>query len=272
MTFVLILIAIIIVVVAFKFNVLLGIAATALIAGYGIYRIIPSYYTMMGNKAFQIGDEKTARIWYKKAYDTGRTKITFKINYAYLLLRLGEADEAEKVLDPIIRVKSLPMAKKYPAKQQRCMVYYKQGRLDEAIEDAQSMMDEGFRTTQLYGMLGYFKLLRNDPVDEVTAFCEEAYEYNSDDKDIKDNLSLCYYKGGKYEEAEKISDALVQSAPTFLEAYYHGAQIALKLGKRDKAKDYLEKIKDCRRSALTTVSEEEIEQLKREVENENTAG
>ena len=40
------------------------------------------------------------------------------------------------------------------------MVYYKQGRLDEAIEDAQSMMNEGYRNSSIYGMLGYFKLLR----------------------------------------------------------------------------------------------------------------
>lgn len=271
MTFIYVLAAIAVILVAFKFSVYLGIAAVIIIGGYGVYRLIPSYYTMVGNKAFQAGDEQTARVWYKKAYDTGRTKITFKVNYAYLLLRLGEADEAEKVLDPIIRVKSLPMAKKYPAKQQRCMVYYKQGRLDEAIEDAQSMMNEGFKTTQLYGMLGYFRLLRNDPIDEVTAFCEEAYDYNSDDKDIKDNLSLCYYKSGRYEEAEKISDELVKLSPNFLEAYYHGAQIALKLGKTDKAKEYAEKIDQCRRSALTTVSQEDIDKLKKEVNNENTA-
>ena len=58
--------------------------------------------------------------------------------------------------------------KKNLAKQQRCMVYYKQGRLDEAIEDAQSMMNEGYRNSSIYGMLGYFKLLRNDDLDETT--------------------------------------------------------------------------------------------------------
>mgnify|MGYP000164043595 CR=1 FL=1 len=70
------------------------------------------------------------------------------------------------------------------------MVYYKQGRLDEAIEDAQSMMNEGYRNSSIYGMLGYFKLLRNDDLDETTKLCEEAYDYNSDDRDIKDNLQF----------------------------------------------------------------------------------
>lgn len=83
------------------------------------------------------------------------------------------------------------------------MVYYKQGRLDEAIEDAQSMMNEGYRNSSVYGMLGYFKLLRNDDLDETTKLCEEAYDYNSDDRDIKDNLSICYFRKGEYEKAEK---------------------------------------------------------------------
>ena len=119
-----------------------------------------------------------------------------------MLLRTGYADEAEKVLDPIIRVKGLAPEKNL-AKQQRCMVYYKQGRLDEAIEDAQSMMNEGYRNSSIYGMLGYFKLLRNDDLDETTKLCEEAYDYNSDDRDIKDNLSICYFRKGEYEKAEK---------------------------------------------------------------------
>ena len=79
----------------------------------------------------------------------------------------------------------------------------KQGRLDEAIEDAQSMMNEGYRNSSVYGMLGYFKIARNDDLDETTKLCEEAYDYNSDDRDIKDNLSICYFRKGEYEKAEK---------------------------------------------------------------------
>ena len=177
-----------------------------------------------------------------------------------MLLRTGYADEAEKVLDPIIRVKGLAPEKKNLAKQQRCMVYYKQGRLDEAIEDAQSMMNEGYRNSSIYGMLGYFKLLRNDDLDETTKLCEEAYDYNSDDRE--------------YEKAEKISDELVGSAPNFVEGFYHGIQIAMKLNKYDKAAEYAEKLKECKRSGMTTVTEEEVNKLIQEVKNhnENTIG
>ncbi|RHP04096.1 tetratricopeptide repeat protein [Firmicutes bacterium AF36-3BH] len=142
MNLIAVLIALAIIIVAFKFNVFLGIAVAIVAIGVGIYNFLPTYYAINGNKAFEIGDEDRAREWYKKACETGRANVKLKSSYAYVLLRTGYADEAEKVLDPIIRVKGLAPEKKNLAKQQRCMVYYKQGRLDEAIEDAQSMMNE----------------------------------------------------------------------------------------------------------------------------------
>ena len=138
MNLIAVLIALAIIIVAFKFNVFLGIAVAIVAIGVGIYNFLPTYYAINGNKAFEIGDEDRAREWYKKACETGRANVKLKSSYAYVLLRTGYADEAEKVLDPIIRVKGLAPEKKNLAKQQRCMVYYKQGRLDEAIEDAQS--------------------------------------------------------------------------------------------------------------------------------------
>ena len=134
MNLIAVLIALAIIIVAFKFNVFLGIAVAIVAIGVGIYNFLPTYYAINGNKAFEIGDEDRAREWYKKACETGRANVKLKSSYAYVLLRTGYADEAEKVLDPIIRVKGLAPEKKNLAKQQRCMVYYKQGRLDEAIE------------------------------------------------------------------------------------------------------------------------------------------
>lgn len=274
MNFISVLIALAIIIAAFKFNIFLGIAVAVLVIGFGIYKFLPTYYAINGNKAFEIGDEDSARNWYKKAYETGRANVKLKSSYAYVLLRTGYADEAEKILDPIIRVKGLAPEKRNLAKQQRCMVYYKQGRLDEAIEDAETMMNEGYRNSNLYGMIGYFKLLRNDDIEATTKLCEEAYDYNSDNRDIKDNLSICYYRKGDYEKAEKISDELIESAPNFIEGFYHGIQIAMKLNKYDKAEKYAENLKECKRSGMTTISEEEVNMLIQEVKNrnENTIG
>lgn len=271
MSFLYIILGILIIVVAFKFNVWLGIGLLALIVGYGVYHFIPAFYVTKGNQAFAAGDENAAREWYKKAYDTGRTRVEMKTSYAYILLRTGYADEAEKVLDPIVRVKGLKPEKRNLAKQQRCMVYYKQGRLEEALEEAMELYESGYKTSNLYGMLGYFKMLHGDPIDETLAICEEAYDYNSDNRDIADNLSICYYKLGRYEDAEKVSDALLKENDSFIEGYYHGAQIAMKRGNYEKAKEYLDKLSECKRSGMTTITEEEIENLKQEVKNENSA-
>ncbi len=265
MSFIMFLVGILIVVIAWKFNVLLGIAVLVALLAYLVYSNIPTMYMTKGNMAYQAGNEDEALVWYKKAYDTGKTNIKFKSSYAYLLLRNGKADEAEAILDPIIRVKSLEPNKKNMAKQQRCMVYYKQGRLDEALEEAMEMYESGYKTTNLYGMLGFFMLLANKPLDETLKICEEAYDFNSENRDILDNLSLCYYKMGRYEDAEKISDKLMESETEFVEGFYHGAQIALKLGKMDKARGYMSKIDSAKRSSMTTVSIEEVEKLKQEV-------
>ncbi|MBR0470526.1 MAG: tetratricopeptide repeat protein [Clostridia bacterium] len=252
---------------AFQINLWLGIGVVALIIGFGIYHYIPAYYITKGNQAFEAGNEDAAREWYKKAYDTGRSNVKTKSSYAYILLRTGYADEAEKVLDPIIRVKGLDEQKRNLAKQQRCMVYYRQGRLDEAIAEAEELYENGYKTSNIYGMLGFFKQLRGDNINDILKICEEGYDYNKENRDILDNLAMCYYKLGRYEDAERVSDELWNVSETFIEGCYHGAQIACALGKYDKAADYIKKISECRRTKMTTISEEEIENLKRQIES-----
>ena len=252
---------------AFQINVWAGIALVAIILGAGIYYYIPRYYAARGNQAYAAGDDEAAYRWYKKAIETGRASVMMKSSYAYTLMRTGREDEAEKVLDPIIRVKSLDPKKRNLAKQQRCMVYYRQGRIDEAIEDVQALFEEGYVNSAVHGMLGYFMLLRGDDLDETLKVCEEAYDYNKDNRDILDNLAICYYRLGRYEDAERISDELLENCENFVEGCYHGAQIAVALGKYDRADELLEEISDCKRSAMTTVTEEQIEELKKEIKS-----
>ncbi|MCH5210963.1 MAG: tetratricopeptide repeat protein [Oscillospiraceae bacterium] len=265
MTFLYIVLGVIIVFVAFKINLWLGLGLIAALTIYGIYHFIPTFYVTKGNQAYAAGDEEASREWYKKAYDTGRMNVKMKSSYAYILLRTGHEDEAEKILDPIIRVKRLAPEKKNLAKQQRCMVYYRQGRIKEALEEAMDLYESGYRTSNLYGMIGYFKLLSDAPVEETLKMCEEAYDYDKDNRDILDNLSICYYRLNRYEDAEKISDELLAENDNFIEGYYHGAQIALKRGNYKKAQEYLDKLSECKRSKMTTITEEEIEVLRQEI-------
>lgn len=246
-------------------SVWLGLAVTVIALLYGAYAYIPTYWAVKAQKAFNDGDFKLSEKMFKKSISTGRAKATIKINYAYTLMRTGKFNEAEKILDSIIRTKDPKLSKeRMSAKLQRCMVYFKQGKLDEALADALEMFDNGnYKNTQLYGMIGYFKLISGRNLTEATKFCEEAYDYNSDDRDIMDNLSLCYYEQGEYDKAAKLSDKIIKEDPKFVEAYYHGAQIAVKRGDYKKAKELMSHIDSCRWSAMTTVSREEVDDLNR---------
>lgn len=251
---------------AYKTSLVIGLAVTAVIIALAVYSYIPTFYAVKGQNAFSEGKYKEAARYYKKAMNTGRAKLQIRINYCYVLMRVGKFAEAEKLLDEVIRVGHLKKEEyRNMAKQQRCMVYYKTGRLDEALADAQEMFDEGYKNTVMYAMLGFFKFAAGQNINDVTKFCEEAYDYNDEDRDIRDNLSMCYLKLGRYEEAKEISDKILEDSPKFVEAYYHGAQIAKAMGDYSRAAELLENVKNCNRSKMTTVSEEDVEKLKREV-------
>lgn len=261
------LLALVVLVFSYKINLFLGLGITALGLGFLVYTYIPAFYASKGNQAFVAGDYAQARDWYKKAYDTGRAKIKLRASYAFLLLRTGAQEEAEQVLNSILMYKHLKPDDRNLSKQYRCMVYYKQGRLEEAMEDAIELFESGYKNTAMYGMIGYFMLLRQDPLEETMEFCQEAYEFNNEDRDILDNLTMCYYRQGDYEQAEEISKEVIEGHPQFVEGFYHGAQIQMRLGNWEKAKEYARQIGSCRRSAMTTVSEEDVAALEREIEN-----
>lgn len=262
------LLGIVVLVFSYKINLFLGLGITVIGLGLLIYTYIPAFYASKGNQAFAAGDYAQARAWYQKVYDTGRAKVKLRVSYAFLLLRTGEEDEAETVLNGILMYKHLKPEDRNLAKQNRCMVYYKQGCLEEALEDALELFENGYVNTTMYGMIGYFKLLRQDPLEETMEFCQEAYEFNNEDRDILDNLTMCYWRQGDYEKAEEFSEEVIEGHPQFVEGFYHGAQIQMKLGNWEKAKEYTERISSCRRSAMTTVSEEDVSALQKEIEKQ----
>lgn len=254
----------IIVFLCYSFDLWLGIAATVLGIGYVVYMLLPNFMAAQGSKAFSEKDYEKALKFYKKAYETGRANMNIKNGYAVLLMRMGKFDDAETVLNEIILDRRLPREQKSAAKQYRTLLYFKQGKEEEALEDAEELF-ETYRNTTMYGLLGYIKLATNQPMDETLQFCRDAYEYNADDRDIVDNLVLALYKSGAYEEAEEYAADLREDHPEFLEAFYHSALIAQKLGDHGKAAEYAERIGSCNRTGLTTISEAEVDALKKEL-------
>lgn len=230
---------------------------------FAIYKLTPTILKFKAVKALQEGKNDRAVSLYKRASHIFGGNNQYKIEYALVLMRLGEYKEAEKTLNAIILDRSIPKKEKINAKTYRAMAYHKEGRTEEAIEEMTELY-ETVKTTVVYGLLGYLKQL-----DGTSAldFCLEAYDYNSDNRDICDNLLVAYIREDNLEKADEIADNLRDRYPQFLEAFYHSALLEAKKGNKEKALEFLGKAGECKRSKLTTVSEEEIEKLRSEIEN-----
>jgi len=257
--------------VAFSIDVLVGYAVTFGCIVYILYKSVPSFYAKKGNAEFNDRNFEKALYYYEKAYKTGRASAPISLTYGILLLRLGKVEEAEVVFNMIIlsRDKKVTAAMKNKTRQYRALAYFKTGRVDDALEEAYDIF-ENFKSSVSYGLLGYLKIATGAPADDIYRFCTEAYEYNSDDRDIADNMVVALILKGDLEKAKEYADKLLKSNPEFTEAHYHAAVVYKKLGDNKKALEALESIDaQCTRTYLTTVSVEEIEELKRTLSDNN---
>ena len=226
------------------------------------YKILPVIFREAGRTAGYAGD-------YKKALS--RLAIAVKLSpnaknknlYGYMLMQNCKFRDAIVVFNEIAMDKSVKPVDKTTAKVYRAMAKTKVGENAEALEDGEEIFS-AMKNTLTYALLGY---LRQKNGDAALDFCLEAYDYNSDERDICDNLAVAYYMTGDLAKAEEIAKLEREKFPAFLEGFYHSAQIAAKAGDKKSALSYLEEIKNCRRTAMTTVSVEEIEALKEELEN-----
>lgn len=247
--------------VCYNIDMWLGLFASLGGVIYILYLITPVIYSLNGNKYINAGDNEMAMKMYEKAYKNGKNNPSIVLTYAILKLKDGQADEAIKIFNEIVLNPAYKLAVKNQAKQFRALAYHKTGQKEDALEDALEIFEK-YKNTMSYGLLGYLMLVNDKPVDEVIDFCKEAYEYNSDDRDIVDNLVFAYIKNKEFEKAKEYVDIMLEKFPQFVEAHYHGAICYKNLGDIEKAKELVEKIKNCKRTFLTTVTEEEIEELK----------
>ena len=105
----------------------------------------------------------------------------------------------------------------------------------------------------MYCTLGYIYNILKTP-EEAIAFNKEAYEYNPDKAVIMDNLGQSYYLNGDYDEAEKLYEKIMETNPKFPEAYYNYANVLIKKGDNEKAKEMLKEALTKEFHNLTTVS------------------
>ncbi len=248
---------------AFKMHIAFGFAFLILAVAYLYFSNYSNLMSGRANAEYTSGNYDKALFYFEKAIKRGRPSLINYIGYALMLLRCGKPDDALTQINKVLSTMNLPRNIKLQAKQIRSLINYKLGNFDEAYEEASEIYEDGYQTSNMRALLGLLMLNTNASCEEVLKFCEDAYDYDSDNRDIVDNYLIALINSGKLDKAEEISEELLEMAPDFVESYYHSALLYQKLGDNKRAKELLEKISDCDRNNMTTVSEEEIENLKK---------
>lgn len=248
----------------FSMNVLLGIAVLLIFIAYLLYSGRAGVFTFIGSLRYSRGLTDKALIWFKRGYETQKSSTRSIISYAYLLLKTGNLEESELVLDKFLGKKAKKEDEMY-AKSNLALVYWKKGDLDSAVTTLLEVIEE-YKTSAVYGSLGYLLILKGD-LDKALEFNLEAYEFNSTNTVILDNLGQNYYLKGMYEKSLETYETLISKNPGFPEAWYNYALLLVKLDQGEKAVEMLKKAQESKFSFLSDLTKDLVAEKLREVES-----
>ena len=226
------LLPIVIVIAAFSYGGFKwAITASLVLIVFGVIKFLPTIYVYIAMFNYQKNNDKTFT-FLEKAYTSGRMKPDYVLYYAYLCLREGKLDKSERLINSVL-------GRKYgddirnSANLNRALLLWKQDKLDEAIELLYEVGKE-FKNSSYYGNLGYFLILKGE-YQKALEFNMEAYNYNSDDFLILDNLAQTYYYMGSLKKSEEIYEELMAKNPQFPVPHYNYAKTLYALGKKEEA-------------------------------------
>ncbi len=251
---------------AFRFHIAAGIGAILAVIAYGYFRWYAEFCVGKAKSVYS-KDPEQAHLWFAKAEKRGMN-IGQMEAYAYYLMREGHVEKSEQIYHKLLS-QSVKPELRLKLRADLAVLMMKTGRIDEAIEELEEIT-LNYTNTTTYGTLGYLYILKNNR-RRAEAFNREAYDYNSDDAVILDNMVQLYVKMGKPEQAKQYADKLVEKKPYFIEAYYDAAYVYLKLGDAEKAKEILEQGASCRITFMSTVKEDEVAALRQAIEAGNTS-
>ncbi|MDF2960652.1 MAG: hypothetical protein K0S39_2387 [Paenibacillus sp.] len=245
-----IVVPVILLIILFQLGTGYGLAGTAALVIFLIYRLRANYYVFQANSRYAKKDFRGTVEAYSRAYKINRSP-GLAISQAFVLLKLGETEEAEKLLSQVMQRK-LNRNDQMNAKINYSLALWKLGKQAEAVALLEEILPS-FKNSIVYGNLGMFYLMMND-LDKALALNLEAYEYNDSDKSILDNLAYNYYLLGRYEEAKEVYAKLMPLTPTFAEAYYYYALTLYELGDRESALEVMEQGLAYEPAMITTVN------------------
>ncbi len=265
MSFLVFIAAIYLIYTAFTVNLFVGIGATVLLVAYGCFKWYPSFCVAKAMNVYPKNPEK-ALTWFSRA-EKIRMNIKQMQTYAYYLMREGKVEKSEELYKKLLTAGLKPELR-LRIRSDYAVLLLKTGRIDEAITELEEITVH-FSNTITYGTLGYLYLLK-DNVRKAVNYNNEAYDYNSDDPVILDNMTQLHIKLGDYNEAKKYADELLEKKPYFVEAYYDAAYVYMKLGDIERAKELIEDAKCCKITFMSTVKEADLEEFSKNLEQKYT--
>lgn len=221
----------------------------------GAYFSRSSIYKLIGTIKYSRDQSEEGMKYFEKAVNTKGCSLKTKNSYAYLLIKHGDLEKGEKLLKEIIDSypdeSSLNLAKNNYA-----LALWRKGDLDGGIAVLKELYSH-YRTSALYGTLGYFLIVKGD-LKEAYDFILESYDYDDKDKVILDNLGQIYYLKHQYDKSKDAFEKLMQENPYFPEAYYDYGVLLEKTGKTDEALEMYEKALNFEFTKLSAITKEQV--------------
>lgn len=240
----------------FLINIHLGLGVVTAYIIFKLYTNRAGIMSFIGRFYYARDNIQMTLAWYERAYRTGAASANNVISYGYLLLKSGNIEKAEKVFNSVWNMK-LSNDEKMLVRSNTALVLWKKGQLDEAIALLKEVFSN-FKTTAIYGSLGYLLILKGD-LQEALEFNREAYEYNDQNPVIADNLGQNYYLLGEYDKAAEIYEKVMEKKPDFPEPYYNYGLVLKAQGNQEKALEMMKKALDYNFTFLSTVKKEDVE-------------
>ncbi|AGC68572.1 tetratricopeptide TPR_2 repeat protein [Thermoclostridium stercorarium subsp. stercorarium DSM 8532] len=242
--------------------ILFRISKTAGILGMLAYLVlifvynINLFYQIKGQTEYSKGNLQMAEKWFKKAAESGKANADVLVNYGFILFKEGKLKEAEEAFSKAMQ-KSKNQDEKNRVKSNLALVIWKKGELDKAFGMLKEVIAE-YKTTAVYGSLGYLAIEKGD-LDEALKINLEAYDYNSDNAIILDNLAHLYHLRGEMDKAGEMFEKLMEKKPHFPEAYYDYGKYLEDAGELDKAREMYEKALKCTFNFNNTITREQVQ-------------
>jgi tetratricopeptide (TPR) repeat protein len=251
-------------VVLFRTNALYGFLFLLAVILLFLFLKRGAILALIGRTYYYKSNMEKSLTWFERAYKTGVAKPQTVASYAYLLLKSGKIQEAENILEILLRL-NLSEDNRMMAKSNMALVQWKKGYLDEAIATLEEVI-KVYETSNIYGSLGYMLIQRGN-LDKALEFNLKAYDYNSENAIILDNLGQVYYLKQDYDKAHELYEKLMAKEPSFPEAYYNYALLLKAKGEYEKALEKAEKALNYKLSFLSTIQKDDIDILINELKN-----